>query len=429
MAFMSRVATRRLLCFSFGGAAIASTISSAVDNPLAQKAAASAIARFVPPHVGDGILEIAKIIHQEFSGDLTFTDINVALSVLAIMQSMSKKPVYEIRKFSPVEDSQIAKRFSHYMKYASAAYGKPEDSLSRTDEEWIAEHTGIPLNKVNSYVNERAVRGKAMLEHFVAVDDAEKSVVVALKGTATLEGALKDVRFLYTDVDLWGHSFQVHGGMWQSALGLVEFPALVAQVKEALAANPGYKLVVLGHSLGGGVAGLVAPLLAAKPTHDGRFFTNNRTIPGRDIECYGFEPAASLDEELRQKTKSMTYSLVNKNDVVPALSHGSLRDFKAVAIYLKKNTPYLAGIVDGLSKNAIDPDAYLAKFRSLATHKKLVPPGRVWAIDTSDNGTLEIGEVLNISQRFGEARFILGMVTDHMLGNCFTSMAALKDLE
>lgn len=415
------------MAWSFSGAGIATTVTTAANNPLAQAAAAEAISRFVPPHVTDGILEITRIVHQEFSGELTVTDISVALSVLAIVQSLSKKPVHDIRRFSAAEDSPIAKQFSHYLKYADAAYGKPTKE-SGSDEDWIAKTTGIDKRKVGRYVDEKAVMGKAMLEHFVAVDDKEKSVVVALKGTATLEGALKDVRFVYADVDLWGEHFQVHGGMWQSARGLVEFPALVMQLKKELAANPGYKLVVLGHSLGGGVAGLLAPLLA-EPTRDGRFLTNDRTVPGRMIECYGFEPAASVDEELRQKTKSMTYSLVNKNDIVPALSHGAIRDFRAIAIYLKQNAPYLAGIVDGLSKNNIDPDGYLAKFRSLATNKKLVPPGRVWAIDMSGDGMLEIGEVLNVNQRFGEARFMKGMVTDHLLGTCYTNMAALKDLE
>lgn len=427
---MSRVVTRSLFGFGFGGAAIASTISSAVDSPAAREATVAALAKFLPPHVGDAVTELTKIVHREFPGDLSITDIGTALSVMAIMQGLSKKPAYEVRKFEAAEDSPIARRFSHYMKYATAAYGKPEETpLAKTEEQWIAVVTGIPLRKVGRYVGGKEVQGKAMLEHFVAVDDGERAVVLALKGTATLEGALKDLRLVYKDVDFWGQNYQVHGGMLDSALGLVEFPALVEQVKKELKANPGYKLVVLGHSLGGGVAGLVAPLLAAGPTREGRFLTNGRTIPGRQIECYGFEPAASVDEELRQKTKSMIYSLVNKNDIVPALSHGAISDFKALASYLKQNTPYLAGIVDGLSKNSLNADEHIAKFRSLATNKKLVPPGRVWAIDMNAKGKLEIGEVLNVNQRFGEARFIFGMLTNHKLGDCVDSMAALEGLE
>ncbi|RPB06841.1 alpha/beta-hydrolase [Morchella conica CCBAS932] len=423
---ITRGATRQVVSLSYGGAAVTKgAVDTVVNDPLAQEIAAQTLAQFLPPHIGDSILEIANIVYQEFSGELMFVDVNIALSVIAIMQGLSKKPVYDTRKFSRVEDSPIAKRFAHYMKYADAAYGTINPL--KTDEEFIADYTGIPRYKVQPYVNKNAVRGKAMLEHFMAVDDREKSVIVALKGTGTLEAALKDVRFLYTEIDLWGQSFQVHGGMWEAAQGLVQFPLLISQVTEALVANPEYGLVVLGHSLGGGVAGLVAPLLA-EPGPDGSFLTNGKTVPGRKIECYGLEPAASLDEQLRQKTKTMTYSLVNKNDIVPALSYGVLQDFKAFALYLKHNTLYLGSIIDGLSMNRVDPDTYMAKFRSIATHKKLVPPGRVWVIDTTDNGTLEIAECLNANQRFGEARFILGMVQDHILFNCFTSMDALKHL-
>lgn len=428
MAFVHRTITRSLFGYGFGSAAVATAISSAVDTPAAREATVAALCRFLPPHVGDAITELTQIVHRAFPGDLSVTDITAALSVMAIMQGLSQKPVYKVRKFTAAEDSPIARRFSHYMKYAMAAYGKPVETRG-SQEQWIAGVVNIVVRKVGRYVGEEEVRGRAMLEHFVAVDDKEGAVVLALKGTATLEGALKDLRLVYRDVDFWGQRYQVHGGMLDSALGLVEFPELVASVKKELKANPGYKLVVLGHSLGGGVAGLVAPLLAAEPARDGRFVTNGKTIPGRVIECYGFEPAASIDEELRQKTKTMTYSLVNQNDIVPALSHGAISDFKAVALYLKQNTPYLAGIVDGLSKNKLNPDEYLAKFRSLATNKKLVPPGRVWVIDANAKGKLEIGEVLNVNQRFGEARFILGMLTHHKLGDCVTSMAALEGLE
>lgn len=347
---------------------------------------------------------------------------------MVIMQGLIQKPVYQVRKFSDAEDSPIALRFSHYMKYARAAYGKPVETRG-SQEQRIAGVVNLVVRKVGRYVGEDEVRGKAMLEHFLVVDDKERAVVLALKGIATWESALKDLRLVYRDVDFWGQLYPVHGGILDSALGLVEFPELVASVKKELKANPGYKLVVLGHSLGGGVAGLVAPLLAAEPTRDGRFVTNARTIPGRVIECYGFEPAASVDEELRQKTKTMTYSLVNKNDIVPALSHGAIHDFKALALYLKQNTSYLAGIVDGLSKGKLNPEEHMATFRSLATNKKLVPPRRVWVIDTNAKGKLEIGEVLNANQRFGEAKFILGMLTHHKLGDCVDSMAALEGLE
>jgi hypothetical protein len=153
---------------------------------------------------------------------------------------------------------------------------------------------------------------------------------------------------------------------------------------EALVENPEHKLLVLEHSLEGGVVGLVAPLLV-EPAPNGSFLTNWKTVPGRKIECYGFEPAASLNEQMRQKTNTMTFSLVNKNGIVPALSYGVPQDFRAFALYLKHNILYLGSIIDSLSMNKVYPNIHMAKFRSLATHKKLVPPGRVWVIDTTEN--------------------------------------------
>ncbi|KAH0608311.1 uncharacterized protein H6S33_002363 [Morchella sextelata] len=136
----THMATRQVLSLGCGGATIVTgAVDTVVNDPLAQKVAAKTLAQFLPPHIRDSILEIAKMVYQEFSGELMFADINIALSVISIMREMSKKPVYNTRNISRVEDSPISKRFEHYMKYAHAAYGT-NTPLIKTDEEFIADN-------------------------------------------------------------------------------------------------------------------------------------------------------------------------------------------------------------------------------------------------------------------------------------------------
>lgn len=411
------------------GVSVSSSLASIFHSPGAEKAAASVIARFLPDGLGDSIVEIVDIIQKEFPGEVTAIDIYTAISVLAILQHRSSKPVYDIRKYQAAEDSPIAHRFVYFMKYATAAYGRTPaidvaSILTSSDREWIKVHTGLPFNKIHPYVDANAVRGRPMLEHYVAVDDAKKSVIVALKGTLSVEGATKDIRFEYLPVKIWGQQFEVHSGMWKAAQDLIAFPLLLAQVKQELEANPDYTLVVLGHSLGGGVAILLSALLAAEPNSAG-FLTNSLTVPGRPIVCVGFEPAASIDEALAVKTKALMYTVVNKNDIVPSLSRGAILDIKTVALKLKNDSPYFATIVDGLLTDTLDANKELHYIRSLANNEKLVPGGRVWAMSINDEGTLEIGEVLNVNQRFGEARFIMGMITNHAPADCVISFSSL----
>lgn len=412
---------------------VSSKVASVTHSPAAEKVTMSIIARFLPDHMGNALVEMLDIIQKLFPGDLNAVDINTTLSVLAILQAKRTDRVHEIRKYTAAEDSPIAKKFAHYFKYATAAYGKTAlidiASMScSSDKTWIEKHTGLPPNKIHPYINENTVKGRHMLEHFVAVDDVEKSVVLALKGTLTLEGALKDVRCDYKSVNVWGGNHDVHEGMWMSAQELVAFPSLVAQIKQELEAHPDYKLVVVGHSLGGAVASLVSTLLA-KQSPDGRIVTNDKTIAEREIICYGFEPAPGFDEDLALKTKPFMYTIVNKNDIVPSLSHGALLDFKAIGMMLKNDTAYLATIIDGLLNRTLDADKHLEYFRTLATNKKLVPPGRVWVMSSNELGKMVIGEAMNVNQRFGEARFLQGMITHHMPIDIVKGLKALETLE
>lgn len=410
------------------GIGVSSTIASRVQSPVAEKFMVSALARFLPAGLGDSLVELVDIIHKLFP-ELSCVDINTTLTVLAILHNKSKKPVYEVRQFQEVQDSPIAKDFAYFMKYATAAYGRTvlidkASALCSSDRDWIRTHTGLPFDKLHPYIDSKAVSGRHMLEHYVAVDDSKKSVILALKGTLTIEGALKDVRSSYAKVTVWGKEYEVHGGMWKAAQELIAFPSLLAQISQELNANPDYQLVVLGHSLGGGVAVLVAALLSADPA-GGEFCTNSITVPGKRIVCYGFEPAASMDEEFATITKSLIYTIVNKNDIVPSLSHGAILDFKVVALKLKNDPTYLATIIDGILTRKPDADDQLNYIRTLATNKKLVPGGRVWVMNANDIGKLEIAEVLNVNQRFGEARFIVGMITHHAPVDCVTSLGSL----
>lgn len=414
------------------GIGVSSVFASTFHSPAVEKIVMSAIARFLPDGIGDSLVEMTDIIHKLFP-ELSVVDIRITLSILAILQYRCTKPVYEIRKYQSAEDSPIAKSFVHFMKYATAAYGRTPlidkaSMLCSSDRDWIRTHTGLAFEKIYPYIDARAVSGRHMLEHYVAVDDAQKSVIIALKGTLTVEGAMKDLRSSYSNVEVWNHHFDVHTGMWKAAQDLISFPPLLAQVTQELKANPDYKLVVLGHSLGGGVAILVAALLAAEPT-GAEFLTNSITFPGRRIVCYGFEPAASIDEEFAKMAKALMYTVVNKNDIVPSLSHGAILDFKITALKLKNDPDYLATIIDGLLTNKLNADKELNYLRSLAKNKKLVPGGRVWAMDMDDRGKLEIGEVLNVNQRFGEARFIMGMIVNHTPADCVASLATLLQLE
>jgi hypothetical protein len=122
----------------------------------------------------------------------------------------------------------------------------------------------------------------------------------------------------------------------------------------ALASNPGYGLVVCGHSLGGGAAAAFA-IISSTPSS--AFRRNNAKLadsvtheintpfvtsfssglpPGRPIHAYAYGPPALASPDLARYAEGLITSVVLDKDVVPCLSLGVLRDLKNIAFTLRE---------------------------------------------------------------------------------------------
>lgn len=208
------------------------------------------------------------------------------------------------------------------------------------------------------------------------------------------------------DVD--GEEHLVHGGMLKMAraMGGRGKPVHVA-VRDALRRNSGYALVLCGHSLGAGVAGLLA-LMWANPRS--RLTHRRSGLPRhRLVSAFLYAPPCLTSArlgDLAAKSGLIT-SFVYSHDIVSRLSLGSVRDMKRAAMWLcveqgkegltegepKRREGYV-----GVTKRALkwkagygeegDEQWFLAMRKTLQanmTMSQLFPPGRVyWALRDGD---------------------------------------------
>lgn len=178
------------------------------------------------------------------------------------------------------------------------------------------------------------------------------------RGTLGLSDVLIDLTCEYCEVKLDGadpqKEYYAHSGMYRSALSLTSKRSTVHEaLSRALEQNPAYGLVVTGHSLGGGVAGLlsIACSMPAKsfieqnalkpspiqhPPISTPFVTSfsSGLPPGRPIHCYTYGVPAIASSDLAEYSKGLISSVIHNEDVVPCLSLGVLRDLKNVALTL-----------------------------------------------------------------------------------------------
>jgi hypothetical protein len=93
----------------------------------------------------------------------------------------------------------------------------------------------------------------------------------------------------------------------------------------ALNANPDYRVVVTGHSLGGGATGMMALLWHDDPE-----------LKSRDIKYYCLAPPLSFSEEFNRYIDKDVTSVINGDDCVPRLSLGAVVDLLKVVEFFEE---------------------------------------------------------------------------------------------
>lgn len=158
----------------------------------------------------------------------------------------------------------------------------------------------------------------------VAVDHVNGCVVVALRGSSCLRDALLDLDCKPELLSLGGMAGQAHAGMLRSARRLNQ--PLAAAVELGLAKLGGAPRVVLcGHSLGAGVAALLAAL-----------WTDSDTFAGVDVECLAFACPQVFDAGLAEAMRPHTTSFILGDDCVPCLGLASAIELRDALIRVQK---------------------------------------------------------------------------------------------
>ncbi|BDD61620.1 hypothetical protein MAP00_006658 [Monascus purpureus] len=199
------------------------------------------------------------------------------------------------------------------------------------------------------------------LVHYLCLDHESKAVVLALRGTWGFEDILTDMTCDYDDLVWLGRNWKVHKGMHASARRLLQGGGgrVLVTIKAALDEYPDYGVVFCGHSLGGGVAALLATMISVPndeasgtsfvtashesvlrpmlPSANGEYRSKATCFlpPGRPIHVYAYGPPAVMSPLLRRATRGLITTVINGQDVVPSLSLGILHDMHAVSVAFK----------------------------------------------------------------------------------------------
>lgn len=178
-------------------------------------------------------------------------------------------------------------------------------------------------------------------------------------------------------------------------------------VAAALAANAGYSIDITGHSLGAGVASVLA-MMWADPT-TGLTTTSSGLPSGRRLHAYCFAVPCVTSPSLARKVSSIITSFTYSYDLVCRLSLGSIQDIRNCSAWLcyqdkvaghtegsmnalmKRAFEYQSGRMDGSQIERVEEE-FLVLRKTLEANMgntHLFPPGKVLYALTSGDDLLQ----------------------------------------
>ena len=175
-------------------------------------------------------------------------------------------------------------------------------------------------------------KGVLIPVHGIFKNEETKSIILAIRGTASPQDAIIDGLATTESVTLDSKKYYVHSGFLRAATFIAN--QIAPLLKKLLKNNPEYNLTVTGHSLGGATATVTGVLL-----FDKHF---NREIP---INICGFASGTSfaaqkdgkpLEKYLKKYPKLKILTFIYENDIVPRLSSFEIFVFLATCVSICK---------------------------------------------------------------------------------------------
>ncbi|XP_075100798.1 uncharacterized protein LOC142176634 isoform X3 [Nicotiana tabacum] len=255
------------------------------------------------PPTNRSLAEIFASIQRSKLGlqDWSLSDLTIGLYLIYLQQA-STSAVEDV-KGEEISSELIVQDLIYHLELAKGSY--------KANPAAIARNTMLRESNVIKFIKSSDVLRPG---YYMGIDHRKKLVILVIRGTHTVYDLITDI-ISSSDEEITFEGYSTHFGTAEAARWFLNYE--LDTIRNCLKKHKGFRLRLVGHSLGGATASLLAIMLRQRSFQELGFSPDIVSAIG-----YGTPPCVS--KELAENCSEYVTTAVMQGDIIPRLSVTSL---------------------------------------------------------------------------------------------------------
>ncbi|KAI4303717.1 hypothetical protein MLD38_039315 [Melastoma candidum] len=259
--------------------------------------------QYILPPSSRSVSEIIASIQRSKVGvqDWSLSDLTIGLYLLYLRQASDNLP-HDISG-EQVSSDLIVHDLMYHIELAKGCY---KDGAAG-----VARNSMLREGDVLKFIKSSSVLRPG---YYIGVDHRRKLVILAIRGTHTVYDIITDI-VSSSDDEVTFEGYSTHFGSAEAARWFLTHE--IGTLKKYLDKYEGFRLRIVGHSLGGAIAALLAIMLRTKSKEELGFDPDT-------VTAVGCAAPPCVSKELAESCSEFVCNVVMQDDIVPQMSLASL---------------------------------------------------------------------------------------------------------
>ncbi|KAK9140235.1 hypothetical protein Scep_009916 [Stephania cephalantha] len=259
------------------------------------------------PLPNTSLSEIVSSIQRSKIGiqDWSLSDLTVGLFLIYLRQA-SADQIEDIEGTQISCDSTV-ENFIYHVELAKGAYRENAAGLAKNS--MLREHNVLKFIKNSSVMRPG---------YYIGIDHRNKLIILGIRGTHTVYDLITDI-LSSSEREVSFEGYSTHFGTAEAARWFLNHE--IDTIRKCISKHEGFKLRLVGHSLGGATASLLAIMLRKIPKEELGFSPDI-------VTAVGFATPPCVSKKLAESCSDYVSTIVMQDDIIPRLSVSSLKSLR-----------------------------------------------------------------------------------------------------